>query len=156
MGLAFAQEQIPSKDELLQKVPELSKIPVFNDFNASAIDTKDAEKLIKEKCEKNGGATAFDTAKDSIPYFTNCLQSLVNVTQLQNEMEEARPRGELDAVFTKYCKKIPTLKNCIKRVTNSIEPCLEAEERESISVIHNITSSLLQFICDNEGDRIAS
>jgi len=33
-----------------------------------------------------------------------CIKSLVNVTELQAEMELAKPTGDLDAVFRKYCR----------------------------------------------------
>jgi Protein of unknown function (DUF1397) len=33
-----------------------------------------------------------------------CVQSLINVTAVQEEIEKAKPTGELDTVFKKYCK----------------------------------------------------
>jgi hypothetical protein len=35
-----------------------------------------------------------------------CVKSLVNVTELQAEVEYAKPTGDLDAVFRKYCRYI--------------------------------------------------
>lgn len=40
-------------------------------------------------------------AKDDIQ---ECFKSIVNVTELQAEMEIAKPTGDLDAVFRKYCR----------------------------------------------------
>jgi hypothetical protein len=39
--------------------------------------------------------------KDSLQ---DCFTSLVNVTELQAEMEIAKPSGDLDTVFRKYCR----------------------------------------------------
>jgi hypothetical protein len=36
--------------------------------------------------------------------FQECYKSLVNVTELQAEMETAKPSGDLDVVFRKYCR----------------------------------------------------
>jgi hypothetical protein len=40
-------------------------------------------------------------AKDE---FQECFKSIVNVTELEAEMEIAKPTGDLDAVFRKYCR----------------------------------------------------
>jgi hypothetical protein len=40
-------------------------------------------------------------AKDEVQ---ECIKSLVNVTELQTEIEEAKPTGDLDVVFRKYCR----------------------------------------------------
>jgi len=36
--------------------------------------------------------------------FRECIMSLVNITELQEEMEQAKPTGDLDTVFRKYCR----------------------------------------------------
>lgn len=33
-----------------------------------------------------------------------CYNNLVNVTELQAEVEKAKPSGDLDIVFRKYCR----------------------------------------------------
>lgn len=33
-----------------------------------------------------------------------CLKGLLNYTELKTEIEEAKPTGDLDIVFRKYCK----------------------------------------------------
>jgi hypothetical protein len=40
-------------------------------------------------------------AKDDIQ---ECFKSIVNMTELQAEMETAKPTGDLDVVFRKYCR----------------------------------------------------
>lgn len=77
------------------------------------------------------------------------------MTELNAEMESAKPKGELDEVFKKYCRRSPILKTCVNNFTTAIEPCLEQKERENKRIILNITESLLNFICYKEGDRIA-
>ncbi|XP_012257970.2 27 kDa hemolymph protein-like [Athalia rosae] len=153
--IAAAQDHIPTQDEILQAVPDLNRIPYFENLNASGIKTEEVERLMREKCTENGGPNAFEQAKSSPGEFQTCMQALLNVTQIQAEMEEARERNALDDVFEKYCRKVPDVKKCVRSLGNNIELCLDSEERENIVVINNMTSSLLEFICHDQGDRIA-
>ena len=130
-------------------------IPELKNVNASLLPVAEVQNLVEKKCEKNGGPTAFDTAKKGIIDIGTCLKSLVNATQLQMEMEAAKPTGDLDEVFKKYCQKTPILKQCVLDFTNSLEPCFEPLERANKPIVLNITNSLLDFICFKEGDRIA-
>ena len=110
---------------------------------------------MKKKCEKNGGTEAYENAKKAITELYGCASSLVNVTLLKQEMEEARPKGDLDEVFKKYCRKKPTLRKCILTATSAIEPCLEAEEAKNQKIVENVFDKILNFTCFKEGDRIA-
>lgn len=38
--------------------------------------------------------------------FENCVKSLVDITVLKNELIEAKPTGDVDSVFHKYCKQV--------------------------------------------------
>ena len=130
-------------------------IPALKNINASALPLGEVQNLIERKCEKNGGPTAFSVAKKGIEDLGACLKSLVDINQLNAEMEAAKPTGDLDEVFKKYCAKSPILKQCVLDLTNALEPCLEHLERKNKPIVLNITNSLLDFICFKEGDRIA-
>lgn len=84
-----------------------------------------------------------------------CLTNLVNVTLLQEEIEIARPTGDLDTVFSKYCNKKSIALECVKNYTNSIEPCLEPEESKQKIVFIKIVQDLLKFVCLKDGNHIA-
>lgn len=71
-------------------------------------------------------------------------------------MDKAKPTGDLDTVFGKYCKKTPVVIDCIKQFTTAMDPCLEPKEKESKEMVLNITESLANFVCHKDGDRIAS
>ncbi|EEB13872.1 27 kDa hemolymph protein precursor, putative [Pediculus humanus corporis] len=70
-------------------------------------------------------------------------------------MEKAKPTGDLDSIFKKYCKKSPDFKNCVSNFTEAFQPCLEKDEKSSVATIMNVTEQLAEFICYKEGDRIA-
>lgn len=36
--------------------------------------------------------------------FEVCVKSLVDITELKREINEAKPKGDVDVVFKKYCK----------------------------------------------------
>lgn len=80
----------------------------------------------------------------------------MNVTAVQEELQEAKKTGSMDEVFAKYCKKIPDIMGCVKNVTEAFKPCLEDKEKDSLKILSNITESLLDFACYKDGDRIAS
>ena len=84
-----------------------------------------------------------------------CLRDQVNVTVLQDEIENAKPTGDLDVVFAKYCKKTPTVLDCVKEFTNVSELCLEEKEKDSLKVVLNVSATLAEFVCHKDGDRIA-
>lgn len=116
---------------------------------------EEARNLFKEKCTKNGGPGAFENAEQAQLNMVQCLQSLINITELQAEMEKYKPTGDLDIVFKNYCDKRSNLRACVNNFTNTVEHCLDEKERENKKIVLNITDSLLQFICYKEGDRIA-
>lgn len=85
-----------------------------------------------------------------------CIEAQVNVTAVQEELEEAKKTGSMDEVFAKYCKKIPDVMSCVKKVNEAVKECLEDKEKDSLKILSNITESLLDFACFKDGDRIAS
>lgn len=72
-------------------------------FNETALPSADdALNIIKEKCMKvSGSGAAFEGAEQASTVLKECIMGLVNVEQLQKEIEEAQPNGELDTVFNK-------------------------------------------------------
>ncbi|KAK2589285.1 hypothetical protein KPH14_007838 [Odynerus spinipes] len=149
------QQNVLSPEEILKKASGITNIPEIN-FNTSAVPTiEEVTNLFEQKCNKNGGPNAFENAKHAQTEMEQCIQSLINMNELNAEMESAKPNGELDEVFKKYCRRSPIFKMCVNNFTTAIEPCLEPQERENTRVVLNITESLLTFVCDKEGDRIA-
>lgn len=116
---------------------------------------EEGEELLKERCLRYGTNESFDNAMAAKEDIQFCLRRLVNYTQIQSEIEAAKPTGDLDTVFRKYCRKSPQLRNCVTNFTEAVEPCLSPEERFSKLTITNITDALIGFICFKEGDRIA-
>ncbi|KAL2731373.1 27 kDa hemolymph protein-like [Vespula squamosa] len=156
LGYGNTQENLPSTDDMLQKASGVIDISKINNLNTSALPSiQEATNLFEQKCKKNGGPNAFQNAKHAQTEMEKCLKSLINMTELNAEMENAKPKGELDEVFKKYCRRSPILKTCVNNFTTAIEPCLEQRERENKRIVLNITESLLNFICYKEGDRIA-
>jgi len=116
---------------------------------------EDAERLFEEKCRTNGGENAYINAKAARTKAEECIKGLVNMETLQQEMEKAKPTGDLDTVFQKYCNMSGNLTHCITDFTTSFEECLSEEERKSKDIVLNVTESLVGFICFKGGDRIA-
>lgn len=84
-----------------------------------------------------------------------CGQKIVNLTVLPEEIEKAKPNGNLDTVFNKYCNKRNDALDCVDEFTKSMDPCLTSEEKDQKVVLINITKSLLEFVCHENGNQIA-
>lgn len=84
-----------------------------------------------------------------------CIQKIVNFTSLPDEIEQAKPNGNLDTVFNKYCNKRQDALACVDDFMGSLDPCLLKEEKEQKVVFINITKSLLEFVCHENGNQIA-
>jgi len=134
----------------------MDDIPELKNFNASVMpNVEQAKNLFKEKCNKNGGPDAFENAQKAQAEMTECVRSLVNITELQVEMEKYKPTGDLDVVFKNYCDRRSHLRSCVYNFTNTVEHCLDEKEKKNKKIVMNITDSMLEFICFKQGDRIA-
>ncbi|XP_026740194.1 27 kDa glycoprotein-like isoform X2 [Trichoplusia ni] len=126
------------------------------------ISNEEVEKLktkymdeFKRKCEQNGHPELYETAQTSVVELMNCFNSLVNMEVLQNEIEEAKPNGQVDEVFKKYCNKSPQFKGCFRNMTETVKPCFSTDEQKNFKTLYNVTEQLADFICYKDGDRIA-
>lgn len=110
--------------------------------------------LTKTKCERNGDPTAYEDSKfeNSASVFLKCVHTLVNLTEFEAEMADARPENKQDAVIDKYCLRVSTFQQCMKNITDFISPCLEPQERTSVDILFGVTKSLLKFAC-NDGKK---
>lgn len=151
-GAVWAQSEPSLRDAMNSLPPELQGKVDENQIH----DIKNKSTVIfKEKCEKNGGPEAFTNAENSFKGFTGCLESLVNTTVLQREIEDAKPTGQVDEVFKKYCAKTPQFKGCFRDMTEAAKPCFTPDERNNLKTVYNVSEQLAEFICFKEGDRIA-
>lgn len=85
----------------------------------------------------------------------DCIQNIVNFTTIGDEIEAAKPNGNLDMVFNKYCNRRDEAIKCVEDFTESLDPCLTEEEKNQKIVFVNITKSLLEFTCHENGNQIA-
>lgn len=84
-----------------------------------------------------------------------CIQEIIDFSKINDEIEAAKPFGNLDTVFNKYCARRDEGIKCVEDFTNSIEPCLSDEEKDQKVVMVNMTKSLLEFVCHENGNQIA-
>ena len=126
----------------------------FGNFNLS-ISASDIENAVVKTCEENGGKNAFADLKNSVLDLVKYGESNFNLEQIQNEIEESSKAGALDEVFKKYCDLRSKSLGYIHKIGDSVAACLTEDERPVFKLVVNITSSLLNFVCDKDGERIA-
>lgn len=126
-------------------------------FNASDIPVEQIKKSLQEKCAEAGAdPSAVDDIQNQKDALQECLQAQVNVTLLQEEIEESKKTGSMDEVFGKYCKKYPDIYGCFDKVTEIAKQCMTDGEKKSLNLTMNIVKELKEFVCYKDGDRIAS
>lgn len=84
-----------------------------------------------------------------------CINGIVDFSKIGDEIEVAKPNGNLDAVFTKYCNRRSEAIKCVEDFTESLDPCLTDDEKDQKIIYVNITKSLLEFTCHENGTQIA-
>jgi len=132
------------------------RIPdIVKKINKSGLSVEEGTNRFRESCVKNAGPDAYDLIDRAKVEVAQCIQKLINVTELYAEMEKYKPTGDLDIVFREYCSKRHSLRTCVSNFTNTIAVCLDEKMRENKKIVMNITDSLLEFVCYKEGDRIA-
>ncbi|KAI5710645.1 hypothetical protein M8J75_010381 [Diaphorina citri] len=153
---ALGQGQEPTLEDAVNLIPgALDKLnselpPGIPQVNASSLPSiEEGDRIIKEKCDKNGGNSSYDNFMLAREEVNMCVGRLVNYTELQIEIEKAKPTGDLDLVFSKYCRKSPVLKECVTNFTTALDPLFIAEggpeclsdKKEAIQHCMNITLS---------------
>lgn len=122
-------------------------------------DLENAKRLVKEKCKSVAGEekadSAFNAVEEAFTGIIECGQEIINFENLQKEIDEASPKGELESVFNEYCKKRPDALDCVGNFTEKIEVCLNEDEKDIKNTAMKITTSLLDFVCYKGGNQIA-
>ncbi|XP_014274289.1 27 kDa glycoprotein [Halyomorpha halys] len=152
-----------AKDDKINAVTEETRNPLegmdmppgMDKILAGLPDINEGDDMFKEKCLKAGTNESYINATTAKEAFELCVSDLVDIKELKEEINRAKPTGDLDTVFKKYCHKTPVLRSCITDLLDGFQGCLKPEERGDVYVLQNITNSLLNFVCFKEGDRIA-
>ncbi|XP_026490126.1 27 kDa hemolymph protein-like isoform X2 [Vanessa tameamea] len=152
IGMTWAQTEPSLSDAINNLPPELQG--KVDEKQVTELKNKSMQ-VFKKKCEENGGTEAYPQSEKSFLNFVECLKELVDPAKLQDEIEAAKPTGQVDEVFKKYCEKTPSFKSCFRNMTESVKPCFSVEEQKNLKTVYNISEQLAEFVCFKEGDRIA-
>lgn len=130
-------------------------------MNKSNFTLETAKDLLYKKCKKvllNGTAppeTLYENLENAAQRLSDCVNDIANVTAVLEEMEAARPTGDLDLVIIKYCAKVPQVKQCLDEFNEQLLVCLSATERAHNAIMMHVITSLLDAVCLKNGDPIA-
>lgn len=140
------------KKQIGEHIPDID-LSEFDDSKIPQADEIDV--IIRNKCDSKSGNGTYDKIQESKEAFQECISNFVNVTEVREEIEEAKKTGSMDEVFGKYCNKYPELNNCTSDFLEAIQPCLEDNEKRSLNISLGLTQKMKDFICHKNGDRIA-
>ncbi|XP_037299602.1 27 kDa hemolymph glycoprotein [Manduca sexta] len=127
---------------------------------AQEIDLSDQRReqyrnMLAAQCRKMGAEDKVKDVESSVRNFVECLRGIVDPQAIKKEIEEAKPKGELDEVFKKYCAKAPVLKTCISSLLDGVRPCVDKVAIDHYGPLLNTTNQLIDFVCYKDGERIA-
>lgn len=142
-------------DKLKEQLPKDIEIPAsLQNMTLPSVD--ELKRLLKDKCTKvSGGDAAYEAIERGFEELKTCTVGLVDVDQLQQEIKDAEPRGELDTVFNKYCRKRDIATGCLETFSTLLEPCLQQNEIDGKRTFVNMFKKFLNFVCYKDGDHIA-
>lgn len=134
--------------------PEIASA-YLNNFNIS-----DVKNMLKKKCDKVLQSSQdvdeiYNRIESASTQFTECISSLFNITSIQEEIETAKPIGELDTVFVKHCSKRQQVEQCVVDFNGNITQCLDKEEKAGNAIMMKVVHSMFDFVCYKGGDQIA-
>ncbi|XP_065364473.1 27 kDa hemolymph protein [Calliphora vicina] len=129
-------------------------------FTKTNFTLEDAKTLLYKKCKKaalisKNPPQTYENIEMAANKLLECANGIANITVMMAEIEAARPAGDLDVVFHKYCNKLPQAEHCLMEFNAQIVPCLTPAERAQNDIMMRIITSLLGFICYKNGDQIA-
>lgn len=160
INLITASDELPKElkdidiDQLKSHLPEGFLPPEFQNISLPSIE--DIQKIVKDKCSKiAGNEEAYQKTEAASQRLGECMKGLIDFGDLQEEIQKAKPTGDLDTVFNKYCKRRAAAIECVDTFSADIDVCLDDEERESKRVFVNLVHGLLNFVCHKDGDQIA-
>jgi len=111
LGTAWSQELPDNLQKLKDKL-------------GASLSIEDVQGAVRGRCEKNGGADAFDKLETAAGDLAECIQTNFNITQIKEEIAIKRKTGDLDEVFEKYCGRVPKVKECVKTASEAAKACM--------------------------------
>ncbi|KAB0794644.1 hypothetical protein PPYR_11483 [Photinus pyralis] len=145
VGLLFFIGLACAATDFMQHLPGLPNID----------DVANLEGAAKEKCIQHGGEDAFKTLKKLAVELQSFIMQNFEPVTIRQELEEARKTGSMDDVFKKYCDLRPDFFKHSHKVNDAIESCLSEAERPVFKLGVNVSESLMEFVCEKDGDRVA-
>lgn len=145
-----------SNDSRVEAVEKMAK-----EFENLTIELYNAPKLnpnedyLREVCDKNNRSEEYPKAMEAVKNFKKCFANITSYAELPAKIKKSKPYGELDTVFKEYCQKTDDMKACVHWFLLGVQPCLDPRQVQLRYMTEKITDSVLQFVCENEGDHIA-
>lgn len=159
-NLDFDDLQKQLKDSGVPNVADIEKKLQENgvtlpNLNTTQLDVQKVENVLTEKCKKQGAEDAVESLKNQQEVLKSCITDKVNISNIQDELEEAKKTGSMDEVFAKYCQKWPDVYQCVENVTVTVRSCMTEKEEKAFNKSLEIMEDLQEFMCFKDGDRLA-
>ncbi|XP_046741768.1 27 kDa hemolymph glycoprotein-like [Diprion similis] len=152
----IAQAENPKTPAVKEKYVELLgkvKVNPLSEYDSDEYD----EELVKAKCNKNGGPTAYNTAVQGLADLQNTIESIINSTDNSVEVDASDDSSSEELTsddFGVICLSIHILKTWVIKGIDAIKPCLDQDERQAIELLVNISYPVIDYVCENNGSNL--
>jgi len=110
----------------------------------------------EDRCLRIGGQEALDQWLKSQEDLVYCVMQNFDISSIQSEVAAKEKTGDLDLVFKKYCgAPVNKTRPCLKDFLKASRRCLKTEDKPSLDITLRMIDSAIEFMCQNDGDRIA-
>ncbi|XP_046741776.1 uncharacterized protein LOC124408692 [Diprion similis] len=115
------------------------------------------EVFAREKCEINGGSTAYDTAIRGLESFNNSIHSMLNAIEINLSHSTSNISEDLtskDEDFEEICRDFHTWEDVVTLAVDAFKPCWDLDERQSAEIVMVTMSRIIEHVCENNGSRL--
>lgn len=138
---------------------------ILEKYDCSEVENlKECIKNELEQCESSSPAGILEKIVDDIfgeipctlKNFTQaCLDSFINTTKLELELNEAKKTGSMDEVFGRYCNKYENISLCYISPLEKSRKWISEQESKNLNESLKTIEKLKDFLCYRDGDRMA-
>eukprot|EP00095_Tigriopus_kingsejongensis_P009200 maker-scaffold299_size217019-snap-gene-1.32 protein:Tk09200 transcript:maker-scaffold299_size217019-snap-gene-1.32-mRNA-1 annotation:"27 kda hemolymph" len=111
----------------------------------------------EERCLKIGGQSALDNWLAAQEHLVFCVMQNFDISKIQRQIETKKKSGDLDVVFKEYCgQPVAQTRPCVENFLEVSRHCVGIDEdRNGLNITMKMVDAAVNFICHNNGDRLA-
>ncbi len=132
-----------SSDDVLLFEQTVSDITTT--FPDTAMDPSEdiSSNLLKEMCHRQAGAEFVNTSVVASANLQSCALQIV--------LKHPSPSGPVNEGVKTMCDRFAQYKGCVSKYLSDLEICFAENEKWAPPLLQNLTETIIDFMCENQG-----